>query len=196
MTYSPTDRLHRRFASSESLSTSPPGVRFLAGKWFPAPTSLYQMLLEDLDLYTVKFLPRHRESTADSVSCLEPHNLSCQGTVPFPEFGGPDESDFHSQSGQWLADRVIVAQGGYDNGKRQGISSTTEPAGTGQVGKQCKSKRHLVSRTNSGLCQEPTELAYFGGIEPHSGGLRGPCIKGADPTVQRGTPKPLKLLRS
>lgn len=72
MTYSLTDRLHRRFASSESLSTS------------------YQVLLEDLDLCTVKFLSRRREPTADSIFCLEPHNLSCQGAVPFPEFGGPD----------------------------------------------------------------------------------------------------------
>ena len=48
--------------------------------------------------------------TVDTISCPEPHNLSCQGSVPFPEFGGPDESDFHSQSGQWLADLLIVAQ--------------------------------------------------------------------------------------
>ncbi|MFB8788345.1 MAG: hypothetical protein U7123_05720 [Potamolinea sp.] len=88
MTYSPTDRLHRRFASSESLSTS------------------CQVFLEDLDLCTVKFLPKHRVFTLSTVSCLEPYHLNCQGSVPSPEFGGLDESDFHSQSGQWLADRI------------------------------------------------------------------------------------------
>lgn len=43
---------------------------------------------EDFDLITVKFLPKHRESNDDSNSYLEPHNLSCQGAVPSPEFGG------------------------------------------------------------------------------------------------------------
>ncbi|WP_041933257.1 hypothetical protein [Gloeothece verrucosa] len=48
------------------------------------------LFLEDLDLITVKFFPKHRKPTIGFVSCLEPHNLSCQGTVPSPEFGGSD----------------------------------------------------------------------------------------------------------
>jgi hypothetical protein len=101
---------------------------------------------------------------------------NCQGSVPFPEFGGPDESDFYSQSGQWLADTIIVAQQGYDYGKGQSISSKVDRTGIRKAGVQRPRARDIQCGTDSRLYQKVADLGDFGGIEPHSGALRGPCI--------------------
>ncbi|WP_211176302.1 hypothetical protein [Brasilonema sp. UFV-L1] len=61
-------------------------------------------------------------------------------------------------SGQWLADTIIVAQLGYDYGKRQNISSSTDSARMGQVGECCSKKRNFVSRIDKRLRQAITKF--------------------------------------
>ncbi len=51
----------------------PPGVRFLAGKWFPASASLYQVFAFELyTIRTVKFLPNHRSYNPVAISGWNP----------------------------------------------------------------------------------------------------------------------------
>ncbi|MBW4499680.1 MAG: hypothetical protein KME57_08955 [Scytonema hyalinum WJT4-NPBG1] len=66
--------------------------------------------------------------------------------------------------GQWLADTIIVAQRGYDYGKRQDISSSTNPARMGQIGERCSKKRNFVSRIDKRLHQatiDPRDWQFF-----------------------------------
>ncbi len=117
----------------------------------------------------------------------------CQGSTPFPEFALFTTLLRRvrlSQSGQWLADIIIVAQRDYDYGKRQSISSAADSTRIGQVGAQCRRARHLQRRTDSGLYQKVAELVCFGGIEPHSAALRCPCISTLTVPVERGTYSP------
>lgn len=81
-----------------------------------------------------------------------------------------------SQSGQPLADTIIVAQTGYGYAKRQSISSSIDSAGTRQVGAQCSRARHIERRTHSGLYQKASFLDGFFGVELNEAALRGPCI--------------------
>jgi hypothetical protein len=59
--------------------------------------------------------------------------------------------------GQWLADIINVAQLGYSYGKRQNISSSTNPARMGQIGERGSQQRNLISRINQRLHQAITK---------------------------------------
>jgi hypothetical protein len=118
---------------------------------------------------------------------------NCQGSMPFPEFALFTTLLRRvrlSQSGQWLADIMIVAPLCYNHGKRQGISGSSDSAGVGQVGGKRPRSRNFQRRTDSGLYQKVAESARFGGIEPHSTGLRSPCIPTLMLHIQRGTYSP------
>ncbi len=82
---------------------------------------------------------------------------------------------FYSQSGQWLADTISVAHTSYDYGKKQSVSSSIDSARIRQTRAQRSRERNLQCRDYSGLYQKITKPACFGGIEPHSAGLRSPC---------------------
>jgi hypothetical protein len=88
---------------------------------------------------------------------MQPHT-NCHGSVPFPEFALFTCIAVRlCQSGQWLADKMIVAQVGYDYGKRQNISSSTDSARMGQIGERCSKKRNFVSRIDKRLHQATTD---------------------------------------
>ena len=118
---------------------------------------------------------------------------NCQGSAPFPEFAlfttllGRVRL---SQSGQWLADTIIVVQKDYNYGKRQSVSGSVDSAGMGQVRTQRARARHIKRRANAGLYQKLGELACFGGIKPQSAALRCPCISTLTFEVERGTYSP------
>mgnify|MGYP001167442675 CR=1 FL=1 len=104
-------------------------------------------------------------------SFLMQRPTNCQGSIPFPEFALFTTLLRRvrlSQSGQWLADTMIVAQKDYNYGERQGISSSIDTTGIGQTGTKRARAGNIKCRIDSGLYQKITEFARLRDIEPLS----------------------------